>query len=268
MVGSFLNVVIYRLPLMMFREWKESYADFEENLPPQLPEGKFNLAVPRSKCPHCGHLIKGYQNIPIVSYLLLKGSCANCGAKISLRYPIVEAFTGLMSALVIIEFGASTQTLAALVFVWCLISLTMIDFDHQLLPDQITLPLLWLGLLCNYFNLFTSLESAFLGAIFGYLSLWTVYWAFKLLTGKEGMGYGDFKLLAALGAWLGWQYLPLVILLSSLVGVCVGVAGMLFSHLKRDTRIAFGPYIALAGCIAFLLNDQAMKYYYLLLGGA
>ncbi len=224
LVGSFLNVVIYRLPLMMEREWKSECRlilelDSEDT---PLETDTFNLAHPASHCPGCDAPIKPWQNIPVISFLFLKGKCAKCNTKISIRYPIIEAITGILSVIIALHFGASAQTIAALLFTWCLISLTMIDADTKLLPDQITLPLLWAGLLINSFGLFVPLYDAVWGAIGGYLSLWSVYWLFKLLTGKEGMGFGDFKLLAALGAWMGWQYLLVIILLSSLVGAVVG----------------------------------------------
>lgn len=262
LVGSFLNVVIYRLPIMMEREWKrECRLILDLATAEQQPEPAFNLAQPNSCCPHCNSPIRPWQNIPVVSYLFLRGKCANCRAPISLRYPIIEAVTGVISGIVAWHFGADITLLAALGFSWALISLTMIDADHQLLPDQITLPLLWAGLLVNGFGLFVPLADAVWGAIGGYLSLWLVYWGFKLLTGKEGMGYGDFKLLAALGAWLGWQLLPVIIILSSLVGAVVGIAMLVIGNKDRNTAIPFGPYLAAAGWIAMLWGDQIIEAY-------
>lgn len=263
LIGSFLNVVIYRLPVMMEREWKSEcrlileidQPETEENQPP------FNLSQPGSHCPSCNTPIKPWQNIPVISYLLLRGQCSNCKTSISIRYPIIEAVTGLMSAIIAWHFGVSPQMLAALFFTWCLISLTMIDADTQLLPDQITLPLLWAGLLINSFGLFVPLYDAVWGAIGGYLSLWSVYWLFKIATGKEGMGFGDFKLLAALGAWMGWQSLLVIILLSSVVGAIVGTIILVVNKKDRNTAIPFGPYLAAAGWITFLWGDQIISAY-------
>ncbi|MEE8057124.1 MAG: A24 family peptidase [Pseudomonadales bacterium] len=264
MVGSFLNVVIYRLPVMMQQAWKTECRLILELDNPDISteQKKFNLAYPSSRCPHCNAAIKPWQNLPVISYLLLKGRCANCAISISKRYPLIEAATGLLSGIVAWQLGATPQTLAALVFTWCLISLTMIDADHTLLPDQITLPLLWGGLLLNSVGLFVPLSDAVWGAMGGYLSLWSVYWGFKLLTGKEGMGYGDFKLLAALGAWMGWQSLLVIILLSSLVGAIVGTIILITSKQGRDTAIPFGPYLAAAGWIALLWGEQIIQAYW------
>ncbi|MEH6558979.1 MAG: A24 family peptidase [Oceanicoccus sp.] len=262
LVGSFLNVVIYRLPVMMEREWKsECKLILDPNSPVDEPAETFNLAYPNSHCPNCDSAIKAWQNIPVISYLLLKGQCANCKVSISARYPIIEAVTGLMSAVIAWQLGASLEMLAALFFTWSLITLTMIDADHKLLPDQITLPLLWAGLLLNSFTMFVPLYDAVWGAIGGYLSLWSVYWLFKIITGKEGMGYGDFKLLAALGAWMGWQSLLVIILLSSLVGAIVGSIILIANKQGRNTAIPFGPYLAAAGWIAFLWGDQIIDAY-------
>lgn len=265
MVGSFLNVVIHRLPRMMEQEWREQCASLNVD-PVQVsptPSGpRYNLVVPRSACPACGHQIHALENIPVLSYLALRGRCAQCKTRISLRYPFVEILTGALSAFIAWHFGFGTAALAALVFVWALIALTFIDFDTQLLPDSITLPLLWLGLLINTGGTFTSLPSAVLGAVAGYLILWSVYWLFKLTTGKEGMGFGDFKLLAAIGAWLGWQVLPLTILLSSLVGAAVGITLILFAGRGRQIPIPFGPYLAGGGLIA-LFWGQAITQAYL-----
>ncbi|MCR6651656.1 MAG: A24 family peptidase [Cellvibrionaceae bacterium] len=265
-VGSFLNVVIYRLPVMMQNEWRrecdEYLRDQGQPLTKQTKsEQKFNLAYPNSRCPKCGHSIKPWQNIPVVSYVLLKGACANCKTKISPRYPIIEASTALLGALIFWHFGASPQALLGLVLLWSLISLTMIDADHYLLPDSITLPLMWLGIIANMFGTYTSLENSVIGAIAGYLSLWTLYWGFKLATGKEGMGYGDFKLLAALGAWMGWQYLPLIILLSSAVGAVLGIAAILLMGRDKAKPLPFGPYLAVAGFIAFIWGEELLQHY-------
>jgi leader peptidase (prepilin peptidase) / N-methyltransferase len=260
LIGSFINVVIYRLPLMMMREWKASLAEADALILPELPE-RFNLATPRSRCPHCQAPITALQNIPVISYLLLKGRCANCKAPISSRYPIVEAVTGVLSLLVIWHLGVGWAGLLGLVFLWTLVALTLIDVDHQLLPDNLTLPLLWLGLMANSFSVFVPLHEAVWGAAVGYLSLWSVYWLFKLATGKEGMGFGDFKLLAALGAWMGWQSVPLIIILSSLVGAVIGGAAMILAGRGRDFRIPFGPYLAGAGLIAFIWGEPLINLY-------
>ena len=258
-VGSFLNVVIYRLPLMMERDWRAQCHEFLE-LPAPVSEGfasgKFNLSQPGSHCPHCKHAIGASENIPVISYILQRGKCIHCNSPISPRYPILETVTGLFSLLTVASFGLSWLTLALLIFTWTLIVLTMIDLDRQLLPDDITLPLLWLGLLVNSQGLLTSLQNAVWGEVAGYLILWSIYWIFKLLTGKEGMGYGDFKLLAALGAWLGWQALPQIILLSSLVGVIVGVSMIVLKGRDKNIPIPFGPYLASAGFIALLWGDK------------
>lgn len=260
LVGSFLNVVIHRLPKMMEREWQQQCAELNGQTIDASPS--YNLIVPRSACPHCDHAISALENIPVISYLFLRGKCAGCAASISPRYPIVEAVSGLLSAYAAWHFGFGLAGVAAIILVWALIALTFIDFDTQLLPDSITLPLLWLGLLLNLSGTFTSLPNALIGAIAGYLILWSVYWAFKLTTGKEGMGYGDFKLLAALGAWLGWTMLPLIILLSSLVGAVVGVALIIFAKHGRNIPIPFGPYLAGGGLIA-LFWGQALTQSYL-----
>ncbi len=259
-VGSFLNVVIHRLPKMMEREWQASCLDLHGESAPAQP--KYNLVVPRSACPHCGHQITAFENIPVISYLLLRGRCKACKSGISLRYPLVELLTGGLAFSVAVQYGYSVLTLCALVFVFALVALTFIDFDTQLLPDDITLPLLWLGLLVNIKYGFTDLNSAVIGAMAGYLVLWTVYWLFKLVTGKEGMGYGDFKLLAAIGAWFGWQLLPAVILLSSVVGSVIGIGLILLKGKTRQTAIPFGPFLALGG-IAALFYGQALAAYYL-----
>jgi leader peptidase (prepilin peptidase) / N-methyltransferase len=267
MVGSFLNVVIHRLPKMMEREWRAQCAELTGI--PVADEtalaAPYNLVVPRSACPHCGHNISALENIPVISYMVLRGKCRGCGAPISARYPIVEAVSGLLSAYVAWHFGFGLAACAALLFVWALVALTCIDFDTQLLPDDITLPLLWLGLLFNLANTFTTLHSAVIGAIAGYMLLWLVYWLFKLTTGKEGMGYGDFKLLAAIGAWMGWQLLPLVILLSSVVGAVVGITLIIAARHGRNIPIPFGPYLAGGGLIALFWGQTLTQSYLQLL---
>ena len=263
LVGSFLNVVIYRIPVMMEREWQQSIAEAqqEDNATESSIQPAFNLATPASTCPSCGHKIRWYENIPVVSYALLRGKCSACKASISLRYPLIELLTAVLSVIAMRQFGFNEFGLAAVVFTWCLIALTFIDLDHQLLPDRITLPLLWLGLLINSYNSFASLGSAVWGAALGYLSLWSVYWLFKLLTGKEGMGYGDFKLLAALGAWCGATALPLLILLSSVTGVILAVAMMVFNRHEAKNPLPFGPYLAIAGWVALLWGDKITTAY-------
>ena len=259
MVGSFLNVVIHRLPIMMERDWAAQCAEFKGEAVPVLEP--LSLARPRSRCPHCGHPITALENIPVISWLVLRGRCKGCAAPISLRYPLIEALTGLLFGLAAWHFGFTAAGLGALVLIAALFALTVIDFDTQLLPDNITLPLLWIGLALNAFNVYTDLKSAVIGAMAGYLSLWSVYWLFKLFTGKEGMGYGDFKLLAALGAWLGWQMLPLTILLSSLVGAVVGISMMVIARHGRNVPIPFGPYLAAAGLIALVWGKPLTRAY-------
>ena len=267
LVGSFLNVVIYRLPKMMEREWRAQCVEFlgadkikDDSLTKPSAE-KFNLVTPNSTCPSCGHKIKPWENIPVISYVFLRGKCSACKTSISLRYPIIEAITGILSAIAIYTFGPNTTGLAGLLFTWCLIALTMIDFDTQLLPDSITLPILWLGLIANSFGLFTSLDSAVWGAIGGYLSLFSVYWLFKLLTGKEGMGFGDFKLLGALGAWLGWQMLLQIIMLSAFAGAVIGISMIIIRGRDRNIPIPFGPYLAIAGWIALMWGHDINQLY-------
>ena len=259
MIGSFLNVVIHRLPLMMERDWRNQCAELDGS--PSPATEPLSLVAPRSRCPHCGHRIGILENIPILSYLLLKGRCKGCGKPISLRYPLVEALTGLLFAYAAWRFGYSLATLGAMGFIAAMIALTFIDFDTQLLPDDITLPLVWAGLLINLQGIFASLAHAVIGAAAGYLILWSVYWLFKLATGKEGMGYGDFKLLAAIGAWLGWQALPMTILLSSLVGALVGVALIVLAKRGRNVPIPFGPYLAAAGILALFWGDTLNRTY-------
>jgi leader peptidase (prepilin peptidase) / N-methyltransferase len=259
MLGSFLNVVVHRLPVMMERDWAAQCAELRgEPAPAHEP---LSLARPRSRCPSCGHVISAGENIPVLSWILLRGRCSACQATISVRYPLVEALTGAAFAFVAWRYGFGIAALGAMCFVAALIALTGIDLDTQLLPDDITLPLLWLGLLLNAFGTFTDLKSAVIGAVAGYLSLWSVYWGFKLLTGKEGMGYGDFKLLAALGAWLGWQLLPLTILLSSFVGAAIGLVLIVVARHGRNAPIPFGPYLAIAGIIALFWGRPLTRAY-------
>jgi leader peptidase (prepilin peptidase)/N-methyltransferase len=258
-VGSFLNVVIHRMPKIMEREWAEQCAALRgEELPPAPP---YNLVIPRSACPSCGHRITAVENIPVISWLFLRGRCSACGAPISARYPLVEVVTGVLSGFAAWHFGFGLAGAAALLLVWALVALTFIDFDTQLLPDDITLPLLWLGLLFNSANAFTDLKSAVAGAVFGYLALWSVYWLFKLIMKKEGMGYGDFKLLAAIGAWFGWIMLPLVILLSSLVGAIVGIVLMIAARRGRNVPMPFGPYLAGGALVALFWGEPIMRAY-------
>jgi leader peptidase (prepilin peptidase)/N-methyltransferase len=260
LIGSFLNVVVYRLPKMMQRDWREQAHEILE-LPAEAPAETFNLVLPNSQCPHCAHEIKPWENIPVISYLFLRGKCSSCKTPISLRYPLVELTCGLLSAYIAWHFGFTWQAGAMLLLTWGLLAMSLIDVDHQLLPDSLVLPLLWLGLIANSFGVFTSLEDALWGAIAGYLSLWSVYWLFKLVTGKEGMGYGDFKLLAMLGAWGGWQVLPLTILLSSLVGAILGLIMLRLRNAATSTPIPFGPYLAIAGWIALLWGEQITASY-------
>lgn len=259
MIGSFLNVVIHRMPKMMQRE-SDNYVAQESGKP--LPHtDRYNIVAPRSACPHCGHKITAIENIPVISYLFLRGKCVECKAPISVRYPIVELLTGALSALLVWRFGSGLAGVATLLFAYLLIAMTFIDADTHLLPDDLTLPLLWCGLLVNLNGTFVPLGDAVVGATAGYLSLWGVYWLFKLTTGKEGMGYGDFKLLAALGAWLGWKMLPVIILLSSVVGAVVGISLILFAKHGRDNPIPFGPYLAAAGMIALLYGKPMVQAY-------
>lgn len=277
-VGSFLNVVIYRLPVMLQRDWKQQCREMlAESDGPVSPEAAgqpatevaetFNLVTPRSRCSACGTPIKGYQNIPLVSYLFLKGRCATCGEHISMRYPLIEMLTGILSALVATHFGYSIECAAALTLLWSLIALSVIDLDHQLLPDIITLPLMWLGLSLSLFShgdgnpIFVGPQDAIIGAIAGYLSLWSIYQGFKLVTGKEGMGYGDFKLLAALGAWLGWQMLFLIVILSAIVGLVAALGMIVFRGHDRKIPIPFGPYLAVAGFIALIWGPRLIDGY-------
>lgn len=262
-IGSFLNVVAYRLPIMMRKQIEDDYQSLAQEVPSTQSESEpFNLMVPHSACPKCKAAIKPWQNIPVISYLWLKGKCANCQTAISIRYPIVELTTGLLGLLVAWQFGVSIQTAAMLLFTYFIVALTLIDLDEYLLPDSLTLPLIWIGLLANTYGAFTTLESAVYGAVAGYLSLWSIFWLFKIITGKEGMGYGDFKLLAAIGAFLGWQSLPVVILLSSAVGAVVGIAMMLILGRDKNIPIPFGPYLAAAGFIAALWGEPLTQLYF------
>lgn len=261
MVGSFLNVVIHRLPIMMERDWRRECRAFLELDASDEPAEAYNLVVPRSGCPHCGKLITAAENIPVVSYLLLRGRCSGCGAGISPRYPAVELLTALLSVAVAWRFGVTWQAAAALGLTWSLVALSFIDLDRQLLPDSITQPLLWTGLFLSLFPIFADSAASILGAVFGYLALWSVYHLFRLLTGKEGMGYGDFKLLALLGAWLGWSKLPTIVLLSSVSGAVIGLAMIAFAKHDRQAPIPFGPYLAIAGWLALMWGDAINAAY-------
>lgn len=260
-VGSFLNVVIYRLPLMMETAWNRECREHAGISADTHEQQRFNLLTPASRCPQCDHRISALENIPLISYLFLKGRCSGCGTSISIRYPAVELATAILSVVTALHFGYSLQTVAALGFTWALIALFLIDFDHQILPDSITLPLLWTGLLLSLFNLFVDSHNSIVGAIAGYLALWTIFHAFKLLTGKEGMGYGDFKLLGALGAWVGWQSLPVVILFSSVVGAAIGISLMLFKGRDHSQPMPFGPFLAAAGWMTLLWGNDIIRLY-------
>ncbi|MCC7325961.1 MAG: prepilin peptidase [Burkholderiales bacterium] len=259
-IGSFLNVVIHRLPQMMERGWAQQCAELKGETPPALP--RYNLVVPRSACPACGHRIGALENIPVLSWLLLRGRCSGCGTAISPRYPLVEILGGALAAAAIWKFGPTWQGLAACVLLWTLLALVCIDFDTQLLPDDLTVPLLWGGLVANLFGLFVGPSEAVIGAIAGYLTLWSIYWLFKIIRGKEGMGYGDFKLLAALGAWLGWKVLPLIVLGSSVVGALIGIGLIVFKGRDHNIPLAFGPYLAIAGMIALFWGPALVKIYF------
>ncbi|MFI3218619.1 MAG: A24 family peptidase [Methylococcales bacterium] len=260
LVGSFLNVVIYRLPIIMQREWRKDCIEYLQ-MEAEKEGEPFNLSLPLSRCPRCQSPIKAYQNIPVISYIFLKGQCANCKNPISLRYPLIEAFTAITSIIVAWHFGYTAQAVFALMLTWVLIALSFIDIDHQLLPDSITLPVLWIGLALSLFDVYTDAQASIIGAIAGYMVLWTIYQGFKLLTGKEGMGYGDFKLLALFGAWLGWQTLPLIILLSSLVGAVIGIIMIIFAKRDHNIPIPFGPYLAAAGWLALLWGNDINRLY-------
>jgi len=259
-VGSFLNVVVWRLPKMLQRDWR-TQAHEVLGLPQPAPGPAYNLLLPHSHCPHCNHQLRAWENLPLISYTLLRGKCSSCKAPISKRYPLTELACGLLSAFVAWHFGFGWPAALMLVLTWGLLAMSLIDADHQLLPDALVLPLLWLGLIANHFGVFTDLDNALWGAVAGYLSLWSVYWLFKLLTGKEGMGHGDFKLLAMLGAWGGWQILPLTILLSSLVGAVLGLILLRLRNAQTSTPIPFGPYLAIAGWIALLWGGQITASY-------
>ena len=260
-VGSFLNVVVHRLPKMLDRGWQAQCAELSGEPPPELPP--YNLITPRSQCPACGHRIAAFENIPVLSFLFLRGRCSACAVPISARYPFIELLTGALTIAAVLRFGVTPTAAAACLLIWSLIALTFIDFDTQLLPDSITLPLLWSGLLANVVGFVpgVSLRDAVVGAIAGYVALWTIYWLFKLVRGKEGMGYGDFKLLAALGAWLGWQMLPLIVLLSSFVGALIGIGLVVFRGRDHQIPLAFGPYLAIAGVIALFFGRSLVSLY-------
>ena len=260
-VGSFLNVVIHRMPLMLERQWKRECRELLELEAEQETRERFNLIVPRSRCPHCGHRIGALENIPLLSWLWLRGRCRACREPIGLQYPMVELFTALLTLLVLWRLGPTAQALAAMLFTWTLIALSGIDLKIYILPDNITLPLLWLGLLLNWQGLYTSLDSALLGAVAGYLSLWLLYHGFRLLTGKEGMGYGDFKLFAAIGAWLGWQMLPLVIILAAVAGAVIGIGLIVLRGRDRAQPIPFGPFLAIGGWVALMWGEEITRSY-------
>lgn len=266
MIGSFLNVVIYRLPKMMHNGWylecREFLADELKDIPAKEVE-PLTLSVPNSTCPKCNHKIRFYENIPVISWLFLKGKCSQCKNSIAFRYPLVEAVTACLSLVVAMQFGVSIQTVLLLMLTWGLVSLTLIDFDHMLLPDQIVMPLLWLGLLANLTGTFISINDAVIGAAVGYMSLFSVFWLFKLVTGKEGMGFGDFKLFALFGAWIGWQLLPVLILMASVVGAIVGISMVVFKNHQREQAIPFGPYLAVAGWITILWGENIWSWYLL-----
>lgn len=268
LIGSFLNVVIYRLPLMMQRDWREQCDELSKEPAPDLPEGKFNLVVPRSRCPSCGAAIKTWQNIPVLSYLLLSAQCSNCQKSISVRYPLVETLTAILAAICAWHFGFGWEALMAIGLSFALVAISLIDVDHQIIPDSIVIPLMWVGLAMSLFHplagadtLFIAPQDAIVGALAGYLSLWSIYQLFKLVTGKEGMGYGDFKLLAAFGAWLGWQVLPTIILMSAVVGAIIGIVLIVFRGRDRQIPIPFGPYLAAAGWIAMLWGETIKNAY-------
>ena len=262
-VGSFLNVVIYRLPAMLERDWRTQCHDYLELGDAKIEDKlqQLSLSKPGSSCPQCGHKIRAWENIPVLSYLFLKGKCSSCSTKISLRYPTIELITGVLSVIVALKFGPNLAMICALLLTWTLIALTLIDYDTQLLPDDLTLPLLWLGLLISFFDVFTDTQSSLIGAMLGYMILWIVFQVFKLVTGKEGMGFGDFKLLAALGAWLGWQLLPQIILLSSVVGAITGIFMLITGLTKKQQPIPFGPYLAVAGWIALMWGHDINSLY-------
>jgi leader peptidase (prepilin peptidase)/N-methyltransferase len=260
-IGSFLNVVIHRTPIVLMRRWQQDCRELTGQAASAATHGKFNLVTPRSHCPHCGHSITTLENIPVVSYLWLRGKCSACRKPIGFRYPFVEILSATLAAVTAWHFGFTAAGVAAIVLTWLLIALAFIDIDHQLLPDVMVLPFLWAGLLLNLSNVFTTLPHAVIGAVAGYLSLWLVFHLFKLITGKEGMGYGDFKLFALFGAWLGWQNLPLIILLSSFMGALIGISLIVFQGRDRAMPLPFGPYLAAAGWVAMLWGDEIMRQY-------
>ena len=262
LIGSFLNAAIYRIPIMLQREWREECEELiggDSDVKMSEKDNKFNLFVPRSQCPHCGHTITALENIPVISYLFLKGKCSSCKTHISVQYPLIEVFTALLSILIAWKLGFGWQVLAALLFTWTLITLALIDAKTMLLPDNLTLPLMWLGIAVNYNGLFVDLQSAVLGAMIGYMSLWTLFQVFKLVTGKEGMGYGDFKILAAIGAWGGWQILPFTIFAASMLGAVIGILMILAKGQKESQPIPFGPWLALAGFIGFIWRTEVIQ---------
>ncbi len=265
MIGSFLNVVVFRLPKMLEQGWKKECREFladELAKPKSQNEEEFiTLSTPSSSCPSCQHKIRFYENIPIISWLVLRGKCSQCRSKISLRYPLVELTTAILSVVIAAHFGVTFTTLFLLILTWGLVCLTLIDFDHMLLPDQITLPLLWLGLLVNLNGAIVPLNDSVIGAVAGYMSLFSIFWLFKLITGKEGMGHGDFKLVAVFGAWIGWQLLPLLILMASAVGAVIGISMMMFKNHQREQAIPFGPYLAIAGWITLLWGNGIWAWY-------
>lgn len=260
-VGSFLNVVIYRLPKMMHQDWQKQCCELLDIKNKKVEEQQFNLIFPGSSCPACQHKITALENIPVISYLFLKGRCKSCNTKISPQYPLIEILTGLTTAYIAWHFGFSLQTLFAVLLTWALICLSVIDLEHSLLPDDITLPFMWLGLACNIFGIFTDMSSSLIGAMLGYSVLWLIFMSFKVITGKEGMGYGDFKLLALLGAWLGWQSLPLIILLSSITASIIGIAMIIFKGRDKAAAFPFGPYLAIAGWITLLWGENLIGIY-------
>lgn len=265
MIGSFLNVVIFRLPKILEQGWKKECREFlaDELAKPksQNEEELITLSTPSSSCPSCQHKIRFYENIPVISWLVLRGKCSQCRSKISLRYPLVELTTAILSVVIAAHFGVTLTTLFLLILTWGLVCLTLIDFDHMLLPDQITLPLLWLGLLVNLNGAIVPLNDSVIGAVAGYMSLFSIFWLFKLITGKEGMGHGDFKLVAVFGAWIGWQLLPLLILMASAVGAVIGISMMMFKNHQREQAIPFGPYLAIAGWITLLWGNGIWAWY-------
>lgn len=269
--GSFINVVIYRLPIMLEQQWRSQCRELlDEDSASSTEAGEepvsFNLMSPPSSCTSCETPIKPWHNIPVIGWLMLRGRCAACGAPISMQYPLVEAIGGIMAGIVAYILGPGVEAIAAMAFSWALLTLSVIDLREQLLPDLITIPLMWVGLLLSLFGVFVEVHSALIGAISGYMSLWLIYWIFRLATGKEGLGYGDFKIFAALGAWMGWQALPVIIVMSSVVGAVLGLTLLSTGLQKRGQRMPFGPFLATAGWITLLWSDQIIHYYYALFG--